>query len=91
MNKAFDAVYIHKLINKLIHTNISDIITKFIANYIKLLETVHLLFFPQRVVLSLTLFNIFTSDLPTPTHPKILSFITNTLTTMESKHSKLYQ
>ena len=35
MSKAFDTVNIHKLIDKLIHTNVLNNISKFIANYIK--------------------------------------------------------
>ena len=35
LSKTFDIVNIHKLIYKLIHTNIPNTITKFIANYIK--------------------------------------------------------
>ena len=35
LSKTFDIVNIHKLIYELIHTNIPNTITKFIANYIK--------------------------------------------------------
>ena len=35
MSKAFDTINIHTLIRKLLHTNISGTIIKFIANYIK--------------------------------------------------------
>ena len=35
MSKVFDTVNIHKLINKLTVTNISNIIIKFIANYVR--------------------------------------------------------
>ena len=36
MSKAFNTVNIHKFINKLIHTNIPNITTGFIANYIRI-------------------------------------------------------
>ena len=35
MSKAFDTINIHKLIKKLLQTNIPDTIIKFITNYIK--------------------------------------------------------
>ena len=38
----FNTLSIHKLINKLIHTNIPNTITKFIANYINPLNTASL-------------------------------------------------
>ena len=78
MSKAFDTINIHTLIRKLLQTNISGTIIRFIANYIK----VHKAYItyrnptsrqhkfktgvPQCDVLSPTLFNIYTSDLPPP-------------------------
>ena len=78
MSKAFDSVNIHKLTDKILQTNIPTNIIKFTANYIKgrkaytqynntsskqkLLKTG----VPQGGVLSPTLFNIYTSDIPSP-------------------------
>ena len=77
MSKAFDTINIHTLIRKLLQTNIPCTINKFIANYIKgrkayttyrnhtsrrQIKTG----VPQGGVLSPTLFNIYTSDLPPP-------------------------
>ena len=81
MSKAFDTVNIHTLIHKLAQTNIPTTVTKFLANYIKgrqaytlynntssktrLIKTG----VPQGSVLSPTLLNIYTSDIPsTPEH-----------------------
>ena len=81
MSKGFDTINIHTLIRKLLQTNIPGTIIKFIANYVKgrkayttyrnhtsrqrQFETG----VPQDGVLSPTLFNIYTSDLPTPSTP----------------------
>ena len=78
ISKAFDTVNVHKLINKIHDTNIPQNIQKFTANYLKcrkaytlynnsksrqrLLKTG----VPQGGVLSPILFNIYTSDIPTP-------------------------
>ena len=81
MNKAFDTINIHPLIRKLLHTNIPDTIIKFIAYYIKgrkayttyRKHTSRQRQFntgiPQGGVLSPTIFNIYTSDLPPPSAP----------------------
>jgi hypothetical protein len=78
MSKAFDTVNSYKLINKLLNTDIPPIILKYIANYIKSRkaytiynnETSKQQQFkagvPQGGVLSPTLFNVYTSDLPYP-------------------------
>ena len=81
MSKAFDTINIHTLFRKLLQTNIPGTIIKFIANYIKgrkayttyrnhtskqrQLKTG----VPQGGVLSPTIFNIYTSDLPPPSVP----------------------
>ena len=74
MSKVFDTINIHTLIRKLLQTNISDTINKFIANYIKGHE-VYTTYrnhtssqrqfktgVPQGGVLSPTLFNIYPAD-----------------------------
>ena len=81
MSKAFDTINIHTLIRKLLQTNIPGTIIEFIANYIKgrkVYTTYRNHTSRQRQfktgvsqggVLSPTLFNICTSDLPTPSAP----------------------
>ena len=78
MSKAFDTINIHTLIRKLLQTNMPGTIIKFIANYIKgrkayttyINHTSKQRQFktgvPQGGVLSSTLFNIYTLDLPPP-------------------------
>src|SRR6478609_2104541 len=91
LSKAFDTVNIHSLIHKLHQTNIPATIIKYIANYITGRKgyTLHLnatsrpqqfkTGVPQGGVLSPTLFNIYTSDIPKP--PK-----NTTLTTYAERH-----
>ena len=81
MSKAFDTINIHTLIRKLIQTNIPDTIIKFIANNIKGRKayTTYINYtssqrqfktgVPQGDVLSPTLFNIYTADIPPPRAP----------------------
>ena len=78
MSKSFDTINIHTLIRKMLQTNITGTMIKFIANYIKgrrayttyINHTSRQRQFktgaPQGGVLSPTLFNIYTSDLPPP-------------------------
>ena len=78
MSKAFDTINIHTLIRKLLQTNIPGTIIKFIANYIKgrkayatyrnrtSKQRQFKTGVPQGGVLSPTLLNIYTSDLPPP-------------------------
>ena len=76
MSKAFDTINIHSLIRKLLQTNIPGTIIKLIANYIKGRKTYTTYRnhassqrqfktgVPQCGVLSPTLFNIYTADIP---------------------------
>ena len=76
MSKAFDTINIHTLIRKLLQTNIPGTIIRFIANYIKgrkayttyrnhtSKQRPFKTGVPQGGVLSPTVFNIYTSDLP---------------------------
>ena len=76
MSKAFGTVNIHNLLSKIMITNISNIIVKFLANYLKGRQAFTILQnvtsrrqnlktgVPQGGMLSPTLFNIYMSDLP---------------------------
>ena len=76
MSKAFDTINMHTLIRRLLQTNISGTIIKLIANYIKGRKayTTYINYtssqrqfktgVPQGGVLSPTLFNIYTTDIP---------------------------
>ena len=81
MSKAFDTVNTHTLIGKLLQTSTPGTILKFVANYIKgrkaytsfrnhkSIQRQVKTGVPQGGVLSHTLFNIHTADIPTPTAP----------------------
>ena len=78
MSKAFDTVNIYKLLQKTLNTNIPNTIIKFISNYTRARQAYTLYNntkskrktfktgVPQGGVLSPTLFNIYTSDIPRP-------------------------
>ena len=81
MSKAFDTINIHTLISKLLQTSIPGTIIKLIANYIKERKAYTTYRnhtssqrqfktgVPQGDVLSPTLFNIYTADIPTSRAP----------------------
>ena len=106
MSKAFDTINVHTQIRKLLQTNIPGTIIKFIANYIKgrkayttyINHTSKQRQFktgvPQGGVLSPTLFNINTSDLPPPSAPvQVMAYaddITITSTHTSTSAAKKY-
>ena len=97
MSKAFDPINIHTLIRKLLQTNIPGTMIKFITNYIKgrkayttyrshasrqcQFKTGD----PQCGVLSPTLFNIYTSDLPPPSAPVQVMAYANDITSTQAR------
>ena len=110
MSKAFDTKNIHTLIRKMLQTNIPGTIIKLIANYIKgrkayttyMNHTSSQRQFktgvPQGGVLSLTLFNIYTADVPSPRAPvQVMAYAddititsTHTSTSAEKKYIQPY-
>ena len=92
MTKAFNTINIHTLIRMLLQTIILGTIIKFIANYIKgrkaytsyrnhtSRQRQFQTGIPQGVVLSHTLFNIYTSDLPPPSAPVQVMTYTDVIT-----------
>ena len=98
MSKAFDTINIHTLIRKLLQTNIPGTIIKLITNYIKgrkayttfrnhtFKQRQFKTDVPQGGVLSPTLFNIYTSDLPPPSAPvQVMAYADNI--TITSTHT----
>ena len=106
MSKAFDTVNIHKLTQKLLQTNIPTTIIKFIHNYTRGCQA-YTTFrnhtstqrhfktgVPQGGVLSPTLFNIYTADIPQPRAPvRVMSYaddITITSTHTSTSAARTY-
>ena len=88
MSKSFDTINIHILIRKLLLTRIPGTIIKFIANYIKGRKSYTTYKnhtssqrqfktgVPQGGVLSPTLFNIYTADIPPPRAPvQVMAYV----------------
>ena len=99
MSKAFDTVNHHKLLNKLLQTTTAPIIIKFISNYIKgrkAYTTYNQKTSKQKLVksgvpqgssLSPILFNLYTSDIPTPPPEVHLFSYADDLNTLSSHQS----
>ena len=106
MSKSFDTINIHTLIRKLLQTNIPGTIIKFIANYIKGCKAYTTYRnhtskqrqfktgVPQGGILSPTLFNIYTPDLPPTSAPvRVMAYaddITITSTHTSTSAAKKY-
>ena len=100
MSKAFDTVNIHTLIGKRLQTSIPGTILKFVANYIKGRKactsfrnhkSIHRQVkngVPQGGVISPTLFNIYTADIPTPTAPAQVMLYADDIT-ITSTHTSM--
>ena len=92
MSKAFDTINIHTLIRKVLQTKIPGTIIKFIANYIKgrkayttygnhtSAQRQFKTGVPQCGILSPTLFNIYTADIPPPRAPVQVMAYTDDIT-----------
>ena len=107
MNKPFDTINIHTLIRKLLQTQLPGTIIKLIANYIKGRKAYTTYRnhtssqrqfkngFPQGGVLSPTLFNIYTADIPPPRAPvQVMAYaddITITSTHNSNSAAKKYR
>ena len=101
MSKAFDTVNTHILLDKITRTNIPNTITKFLANYTRgrLAYTQYngttskLKSYksgvPQGGVLSPTLFNIYTSDIPQPPENVSITAYADDLTITSSHKNHL--
>ena len=99
MSKAFDTINIRTLMIKLLQTNIPGTIINFIANYIKGRKSYTTYRnhtsrqrqfrtgVPQGGILSPTLFNIYTSDIPPPSAPVQVTAYAND-TTIISTHTR---
>ena len=107
LRKAFGTINIHPRIRKRLQTNIPGTIIKFITNYIKGRKAyttyiIHTRQFktgvPHGGVLSLTLFNIYTADIPLPRAPdQVMGYAdditmasTHTHTSAAKKYIQLY-
>ena len=110
MSKAFDTINIHTLIRKMLQSNNPDTIIMFIANYIKgrkayttyrnhtSSQRQFKTGVPQDGVLSSTLFNIYTADIPPPrTRGQVMDYAddititsTHTSTNTAKKYIQLY-
>ena len=101
MSKAFDTINIHTLIRKLLYTRIPGTINKFIANYMKG-HTAYTTYInhassqrqfkigvPQGSVLSPTLLNIYTADIPLPRAPIQVMVYTDDIT-LTSTHTSTH-
>ena len=94
MSKAFNTINIYTLIRKLLQTNIPGTIIKFIENYIKGRKAyttyrIHTSRQPQfkTGVLSPTLFNIYTADLPPPrAQVQVMAYADGITITSTHKH-----